>query len=122
MCYIPRIYMEPRSMERDTEGRFELKGDEPRILRSMRLTDTCYEALRESAKQRGSSIADYLESLVENDLIGEESNEEFNEELIDSLMEILDSLEPGEDPLIELNSRDKAPARRVIRAVIEYLS
>lgn len=48
----------------DDRGRFALKGDEPRRVRSVRLSDTAYSALTQRASKAGLSLGDYLESFA----------------------------------------------------------
>lgn len=112
--------------ERDSEGRFELKGEEPRILRSMRLTDTCWETLGTIASERKCSRTDLIEALVEDGKYSDDSQADFEDakqQIIESIQEVIESLNRNEEPLIDLeNHRDKAPARRILTALIDYLS
>jgi predicted DNA-binding ribbon-helix-helix protein len=52
-------------------GRFASKSDEPRHVRSIRLTDSTWEALGAIAIQRGLTRADLLEELVEEGVISQ---------------------------------------------------
>lgn len=121
----PSIYLAMDTRERDSEGRFELKGDEPRIQRGVKLTDTCWDALGDIAAQEKCSRADLIERVIENDLFGTDNEQDdhlVQEDILDIIRDVLDSLEPGEEPLIEMaNSRDKAPARRILTSLLEYL-
>lgn len=111
-------------MEQDREnGKFALKGSEPRRLRSIRLTDNCWRVLGELADHRGCSRSDILEELAENGFLEEAVSEEGSakEEIIEIILEVIESLEPGNDPLIETDHRDKAPGRRVLQKLVEYL-
>lgn len=50
-------------MPRDRQGKFAPKNDEPRCVRSLRLTDTTWMALGEEAKSLSFTRADYLEQI-----------------------------------------------------------
>ena len=57
-------------MQRDVQGKFALKNDEHRSVRSLRLTDTTWSALGGIAESLGITRADYLEQIIhENALI-----------------------------------------------------
>lgn len=123
--HYPRIYLAMDTRERDSEGRFEQKGDEPRIQRGVKLTDICWDALGDIAAQEKCSRADLIERVIEDDLFGTDNEQDealVKDDILDIIKDVLDSLEPGEEPLIELsNNRDKAPARRVLSVLLEYL-
>lgn len=53
-------------MQRDAQGKFALKNDEYRSVRSLRLTDTTWSAMGETAKSNGITRADYLEQMFRN--------------------------------------------------------
>lgn len=53
-------------MQRDAQGKFALKNDEYRSVRSLRLTDTTWSAMGEMAKSNGITRADYLEQMFRN--------------------------------------------------------
>jgi hypothetical protein len=50
-------------MKRDAQGKFALKDEEPRLIRSLRLTDSAWEKLAVAASASGMSRADWLEEL-----------------------------------------------------------
>lgn len=50
-------------MQRDAQGKFALKNDEHRSVRSLRLTDTTWSALGGIAESLGITRADYLEQM-----------------------------------------------------------
>ena len=68
-------------MERDAQGKFALKNDAHRSVRSLRLTDTTWSALGEVAESLSLTRADWLEQMFRsndhlspsNTRIGEES-------------------------------------------------
>lgn len=51
-------------MERDIQGRFALKNDDYRSVRSLRLTDSTWEVLGAAAESLGITKADLLEQIV----------------------------------------------------------
>lgn len=51
-------------MKRDIQGKFALKNDDYRSVRSLRLTDSTWEALGIAAESSGITRADLLEELV----------------------------------------------------------
>lgn len=63
-----------RVMKRDKEGKFAQKNDEYRSVRSVRLTDSTWEALGSAAQSQGITRADLLELLVRSDWLPLPSN------------------------------------------------
>jgi hypothetical protein len=56
-------------LKRDIQGKFALKNDDYRQVRSLRLTDDTWKALGIAAECLGMTRADYLEEIAEsNDL------------------------------------------------------
>ncbi|MBU7583811.1 MAG: hypothetical protein KAF91_13025 [Nostoc sp. TH1S01] len=51
-------------MKRDIQGKFALKNDDYRLVRSLRLTDETWKALGIAAECHGLTRADYLEQIV----------------------------------------------------------
>lgn len=56
-------------MKRDIQGKFALKNDDYRSVRSLRLTDDTWRALGMIAECMGLTRADYLEEIVSRDLL-----------------------------------------------------
>ncbi len=50
-------------MKRDGQGKFALKDEDPRRVRSLRLTDSAWEKLGIAARASGMTRADWLEEL-----------------------------------------------------------
>jgi hypothetical protein len=61
--------------ERDN-GKFAAKGSELRTVRSIRLTDSTWNALEDKASEQDMSKADYLEALVSGEVEWESENSE----------------------------------------------
>lgn len=114
--------MQPRGYR----GRYSSKSDQERQVRSIRATEEVWNAFGEAAESQGITRADLLEKLVELGLINQGldlENSDSNAEVIAQLEEVLNSLDSKGTPLIELsNNRDKAPAKRVLKSLIDYLS
>ena len=53
-------------MQRDAQGKFTLKNDEHRSVRSLRLTDATWSALGALADSRALTKADLLEQIFDN--------------------------------------------------------
>lgn len=53
-------------MKRDVQGKFALKNDDYRSVRSLRLTGSTWEALSTAAESLGITKADLLEEIVRN--------------------------------------------------------
>lgn len=56
-------------MKRDIQGKFALKNDDYRLVRSLRLTDKTWKALGIVAECNGLTRADYLEQIVRDDIL-----------------------------------------------------
>lgn len=63
-------------MKRDIQGKFALKNDDYRLVRSLRLTDETWKALGIAAECDGLTRADYLEQIVRNHLLPSITREE----------------------------------------------
>ena len=78
--------------ERDN-GKFAAKGNENRSVRSIRLTDSTWNALEDKASEQDMSKADYLEALVDGEVEWEtEKSDQDKTELdfdIEEVVEIL---------------------------------
>jgi hypothetical protein len=55
--------------KRDIQGKFALKDDDYRQVRSLRLTDETWKVLGIAAECFGCSQADYLSEMVKNNLL-----------------------------------------------------
>ena len=105
---------------RSESGKFAQKSDEPRRVRSIRLTDSTWEVLGAIATHRGITRADLLEELVEQGIISsaqqpiklEKKNMEM-EQLIEQVLA---------DPLVTRNGKDKGAVKRGLEAFLKLLS
>lgn len=56
-------------LKRDLFGKFALKNDDYRQVRSLRLTDETWKALGIASECLGMTRADYIEEIVKNNLL-----------------------------------------------------
>jgi hypothetical protein len=63
-------------MKRDIQGKFALKNDDYRLVRSLRLTDETCKALGIVAECNGKTRADYLEQIVRDNTLPSITREE----------------------------------------------
>src|SRR5690348_1633395 len=63
-------------MKRDIQGKFALKNDDYRLVRSLRLTDETWKALGIAAECNGLTRADYLEQMVRSNSLPSNTREE----------------------------------------------
>jgi hypothetical protein len=56
-------------MKRDIQGKFALKNEDYRLVRSLRLTDETWKALGIAAERLGITRADYLEQIVRDNAL-----------------------------------------------------
>ncbi|MBD2311131.1 hypothetical protein H6G20_05475 [Desertifilum sp. FACHB-1129] len=63
-------------MKRDIQGKFALKNDDYRLVRSLRLTDQTWKALGIVAECNGKTRADYLEQIVRDNTLPSITREE----------------------------------------------
>ena len=110
-------------MERDNGGKFTAKGDEPRKVRSFRLTDSTYEAISGMAESLDMSKGDYLEKLNDDGVftdIDDETSVENIQELFDGVIRgLLEDLYDENE--LEIGSKDKAPVKRYLEKLLDYL-
>lgn len=114
-------------MKRDIQGKFALKNEDYRLVRSLRLTDTTWQALGIASECLGLTRADYLEQIIRDNTLpiitrGDENNfpcitredEENlpcnapNEEEIEILKAEIRNL--SQDPLLEGTSKNYVPS------------
>ncbi|MBW4641027.1 MAG: hypothetical protein KME05_22970, partial [Gloeocapsa sp. UFS-A4-WI-NPMV-4B04] len=62
------------AMRRDVQGKFALKNDDYRSVRSLRLTDSTWEALGAAAESLGITKADLLEQIFRSNDCSSPSN------------------------------------------------
>lgn len=58
-----------KKMKRDIQGKFAIKNDDYREVRSLRLTDNSWKGLGIAAECLGLTRADYLEEIIKRELL-----------------------------------------------------
>ena len=112
-----------KSMERDNGGKFTAKGDEPRKVRSFRLTDSTYEAISDVAESLDMSKGDYLEKLNDGGVFTD-SDDEIS---IENVQEVFDGVIRGllvdlyDENELEIGSKDKAAVKRYLEKLLDNL-
>ncbi len=104
-------------------GKFKQKGDQPRKVRSLRLTDQCWEQLGEISETQSLTRADLIEEIVKNKSIVRyllEEEEDDNRTLMELLPVIIEGLYESNE--LNITSKDKAASKRAFQKLLEYLS
>lgn len=130
-------YMAGKMRLRTDQGKFGMKGEHYRKVRSVRLTDEVWEKLTTVSKSRMMSVGDLLEQLVTDGWVDEweqfdpESQVNHNgsgvrlnsgTEIKPSIVEeLVQGLDRGGANQLNLDHRDKAPGRRTLLALLAYL-
>ena len=110
-------------MERDNGGKFTAKGDEPRKVRSFRLTDSTYEAISDVAESLDMSKGDYLEKLNDNGVFTDSDDETS----VENVQEVFDGVIHGllkdlyDENELEIVSKDKAAVKRCLEKILANL-
>lgn len=99
-------------------GKFASKSDEPRHVRSIRLTNSTWEVLGAIATQRRITRADLLEQLIEEGVISSGQQPiSLREEGIEHLVEQVLA-----DSSVTRNGRDRGAVKRGLEALLKLLS
>ena len=112
-----------KSMERDNGGKFAVKGDEYRKVRTIRLTDTTWQAIGDISESLDMSKADYLEKL-NDDGVFTDSNDETS---VENIQELFDGVIRGllkdlyDENELEIGSKDKAAVKRYLEKLLDNL-
>lgn len=108
---------------RNAQGKFTLKANEPRQVRSIRLTTKTWEILGEIAHQRGITRADLMENLITTGVITQDSltnlsttRRQLRVEMEQAMNSILD------DPKLTRKGKDAGAIRRAFQALQQVLS
>ncbi|MFB2891723.1 hypothetical protein ACE1CI_02150 [Aerosakkonemataceae cyanobacterium BLCC-F50] len=113
-------------MKRDKEGKFAQKNDEYRSVRSLRLTDSTWEALGSVAQSQGITRADLLELLVRSKCLPLPSNTrvegEIEPRLVESALLRIEELESlCSNILKDLKLGKQAPRYQVVQKAFSRL-
>jgi hypothetical protein len=107
---------------RDELGKFGSKGDMPRQVRSLRLTEATWQLLGKVAESQGLTRADLLELMAEDGcLLGylESRSGDASGEIWQRLERVGD--EVVKDPTVTRNGKDSGAVKRTIAAVLQRL-
>lgn len=107
---------------RNEKGRYHLKGESNRLVRSIRATDSYWERMGEIAEENDITRADLLERMI--DEIKSEPLpilEAIENKTEEKIKEIIEGLKRGGDNQLQIDIKEKAIVRRGLEALIEYL-
>jgi predicted DNA-binding ribbon-helix-helix protein len=105
--------------ERTESGKFAPKSDEPRHVRSIRVTDSAWEVLGAVAAQRGITRADLLEELVKEGVVGSVQQVAEPENKASEIKMLIERVLA--DPLVTRSGKDRGAVRRGLEALVRLL-
>ena len=102
------------TQERSEGGKFAPKSDQPREVRSIRLTDKTWAALGSIAEQRRITRADLLEEFVEQGELSSQTtlSRDFVEACVAKVLA---------DSQVTRNGKDKGAVKRALEALLKRL-
>ena len=103
--------------ERDESGRFAVKAEEKREVRSFRATTDTWKAIQEKASDQSMNVADYFEALVNGDISWELEDDEVEKELDFDVDEVAEILKEA----LTLKSNAGGAIKKEIRKVLELM-
>lgn len=98
---------------RDKYGQFSQKSDEPREVRSLRLTDSTWNKMGEIAEAVKITRADVIEEIFERNLVEDKKFSKI--ELLSLVQKILD------DQKITRGGKDKEAVKRALETLLNML-
>ena len=104
-------------------GKFTLKANQPRQVRSIRLTAKTWEILGEIAHQRGITRADLIENLITTGVISQESLTDLSiirSKILAEMEQAMNSI--LDDPKVTRKGKDAGAIRRAFKALQQVLS
>lgn len=103
---------------RGEHGRFVAKSDQPREVRSLRLTDTAWEKLGSAANLRCITRSDLIEELIESGVLDKQptSGGMSLQQVEAAISQILT------DPVVTRNGKDRGSVKRALEALLKQLS
>ncbi len=105
-------------------GQFVQKSNEPRLVRSIRLTDLTWEAIGNAAGAQNITRADLLEQLAEQGVFSTGKSNNLSRSKIKTIDKSdLEAIIATilEDPSLTRNGKDKGAARRVLQGLLSRL-
>lgn len=105
------------SQGRSKAGKFASKSDEPRSIRSIRVTDTTWEKLGTAADSRCITRADLIQQLVESGALDDQPTTSGIDihSVEQAVIQVLD------DPAVTRNGKDRGAVRRSLDALLKLL-
>lgn len=102
---------------RGETGKFASKSNEPREVRSIRLTDTSWEKLGNVADSRCITRADLIEHIVESGALDQPQPTSATnlQQVEEAAAQILN------DPIVTRNGKDRGSVRRALEALLKAL-
>lgn len=106
------------TQDRTEQGKFAPKSEEPRQVRSIRLTDTTWQKLGFAADKRRITRADLIEQMVENGVFDDEV-QNTQSSLTTLVSEIETAIEEVlSDPTVTRGGKDKGAVKRALQALL----
>ena len=114
-------------MKRDIQGKFALKNDDYRLVRSLRLTDETWIALGMAAECLGITRADYLEQIVRDKALPgitweeerhSQENAPVREQAVTALSQMADLEALRERILLDLKLGKQAPGYKAAQKAL----
>jgi predicted DNA-binding ribbon-helix-helix protein len=105
-------------------GQFVQKSNQPRLVRSIRLTDLTWEAIGNAAGAQNITRADLLEQLAEQGVFSTGKSNKLSRSKIKTIDKSdLEAIIATilEDPSLTRNGKDKGAARRVLQGLLSRL-
>ena len=105
--------------ERGERGKFAPKSNEPREVRSLRLTDTTWQKLGTTADSRCITRSDLIEELVESGVLDQQpatSGGISLQQVEAAIAQILI------DPVVTRHGKDRGSVKRALEALLKQLS
>jgi hypothetical protein len=103
--------------DRGKGGKFAPKSDEPRSVRTVRLTNTTWAKLGQIAESRSITRADLIEQIVEQRILEQASVEESTMQQVATAVERVLN-----DPSVTRNGKDRGSVRRALQALLNLLN
>ena len=110
-------------LPRNAQGKFTLKANEPREVRSIRLTPKTWKILGEIAEQQGITRADLIENLIATGVITQESLTDLSttrRQILVKMEQAMNSI--LDDPKVTRKGKDAGAIRRAFQANQQVLS
>jgi hypothetical protein len=103
--------------ERDDSGRFAVKAEEKREVRSFRATTDTWKAIQDKASEQDMNVADYFEALVNGDAGWESEDNEVEKEFDFDADEVAEILKEA----LKLKSRQGVLKNEKIKEALELM-